>query len=80
VSAGILESVRIGLRRSIFLTKGDRLTLLTLNRQKIPFVGSVEYFDVVFDRGMAWGMHIERVEAGAFGTFTGLYFLLESER
>jgi hypothetical protein len=34
----------------------------------IPFVNSVKYLDVIFDKRMKWNLHIETIEAKAFRT------------
>jgi hypothetical protein len=55
-------------------------SLLTLNGRNIPFVNSVKYLGVIFDKRMTWKLHIETIEAKAFRTFIRLYSLFESER
>jgi hypothetical protein len=40
---------------------------LQLNGRNIPFINSVKYLDVIFDRRMTWGLHIEKTAAKAFG-------------
>jgi hypothetical protein len=55
-------------------------SLLTLNGLDIPFVNSVKYLGVIFDRRMTWRLHIEKIEAKAFRTFIRLYSLFRSER
>jgi hypothetical protein len=81
VNAGILRSMRIRLRRSTFLTKGNRMTLFLHHMDgNIPFVSSVKYLGVMFDKRMTWRLHIETIETKAFRTFIRLYFLFKSER
>jgi hypothetical protein len=70
--------MRIRLRWSTFLTKGDRL--LTLNRRNISFVNSVKYLGVIFDKRMTWRLHIETIEAKAFRTFIRLYSVFKTQR
>jgi hypothetical protein len=53
---------------------------LTLNGRNIPFVNSVKYPGVNFDKKIAWKPHIEIIEARAFRTFIRLYLLFKSER
>jgi hypothetical protein len=55
-------------------------SLLTLNGRNIPFVNSVKYLGVIFDKRITWRLHIERIEAKAFRTFIRLYSLFKSER
>jgi hypothetical protein len=53
---------------------------LTLNGRNIPFVNSVKYLGVIFDkRMMTWRLHIEMIEAKAFRTFNRIYSLIKSE-
>jgi hypothetical protein len=40
-------------------------SLLTLNVRSVPFVNGVGYLGVIFDKGMAWGLHMEMIEARA---------------
>jgi hypothetical protein len=55
-------------------------SLLTLNERNIPFANSVKYLGIIFDKRMAWRLHIETIEAKAFRTFIKLYSLLKNER
>jgi hypothetical protein len=55
-------------------------SLLTLNGRNIPFVNSVKYIYVIFDKRMTWKLHIEAIEAKAFRTFIRLHSLFKSER
>jgi hypothetical protein len=41
----------------------------TLNGRNIPFVNSVKYLGVIFDKKVTWRLHIEMIEAKAFRTF-----------
>jgi hypothetical protein len=76
VAYAALESVykesRLGLRPPD--------SLLTLNGRNIPFVNSVKYLGVIFDKRMTWRLHIETIEAKAFRTAIRLYSLFKSER
>jgi hypothetical protein len=40
---------------------------LQLNGRNIPFVNSVKYLGVIFDRRMTWRLHIEKIAPKAFG-------------
>jgi hypothetical protein len=55
-------------------------SLLTLNGRNIPFVNSVKYLRVIFDKRMTWRLHIEMIKVKAFRTFIKIYSLLKSER
>jgi hypothetical protein len=54
--------------------------LLTLTRRNIPFVNSVKYLGVIFDKRMTWRLHIGTIEAKAFRAFIRLYYLFKSGR
>jgi hypothetical protein len=53
---------------------------LTLNGRHIPFVNSVKYIGVIFDKRVTWRLHIEMIEAKAFRTFIRIYSLFKSEQ
>jgi hypothetical protein len=55
-------------------------SLLTLNGRNIPFVNSVKYLGVIFDKKLTWRLHIEMNEVKAFRTFIKVYSLFKSER
>jgi hypothetical protein len=55
-------------------------SLLTLNGRNIPFVNSVKYLGVIFDKKMTWRLYIETIEGKAFRAFIRLYSLFKSER
>jgi hypothetical protein len=42
---------------------------LTLNGRDIPFVNSIKYLGVIFDKRVTWRLHLEMIEAKAFRTF-----------
>jgi hypothetical protein len=50
------------------------------NGRNIPFVNSVKYLVVIFDRKVTWRLHIKMMEAKAFRTFIRLYSLFKSDR
>jgi hypothetical protein len=52
---------------------------LQLNGWNIPFVKSVEYLGVVFDRRMIWRLHIEKIAAEASGTYIRTYSIFKSK-
>jgi hypothetical protein len=40
----------------------------------------MKYLGVIFDKRIAWRLHIEMIEAKAFRTFIRIYALFENER
>jgi hypothetical protein len=68
--------------RAFYFTRRNRPpdSLLKLNGQNIPFVNSVKYLGVLFDKRMTWRLHIQMIEAKAFRTFIRIYSLFKSER
>jgi hypothetical protein len=52
----------------------------TLNGRDIPFVTSIKYLGVTFDKNVTWRLHIQVIEAKALRTFIRVYFLFKSER
>jgi hypothetical protein len=68
--------------RGIYFSRSPRPpeSLLTLNLRNIPFVNSVNYLGVIFDRRVTWKLHIEMTEAKIFRTFIRVYLLFKSER
>jgi hypothetical protein len=54
-------------------------SLLKLNGRNIPFVNSVKYLGVLFDKRTTWRLHIQMIEAKAFRTFIRIYSLFKSE-
>jgi hypothetical protein len=55
-------------------------TLLTLNGHNIPFVNSIKYLGVIFDKKITRRLHIEMVTTKAYRTFIRLYSLFKSDR
>jgi hypothetical protein len=55
-------------------------SLLTANGRNIPFVNSVKYLGVIFDKRIAWRLRIEMIEAKVFRTFIRIYSLFKSKR
>jgi hypothetical protein len=53
---------------------------LILNGRNIPFVSSIKYLGVIFDKKVTWRLHIEMIEAKACRTFVRIYSLFKSER
>jgi hypothetical protein len=68
--------------RAIYFTHRKRPPdyLLKLNGRHIPFVNSVKYLGVFFDKRMALRLHLQTIAAKAFRTFIRLYSLFKSER
>jgi hypothetical protein len=68
--------------RAIYFTYRNRQPdfLLMLNGRNIPFVNSVKYLGVLFDKRLTWRLHIEMIEVKAFRTFIRIYSLFKSER
>jgi hypothetical protein len=48
---------------------------LTLNGRNIPFINSIKYLSVIFDKKVTWRLQIEMIKAKAFRTFIRLYSL-----
>jgi hypothetical protein len=46
----------------------------------LEVVNLVKYFGIIFDKRITWRLHIEMIEAKAFGRFIRIYSLLKSER
>jgi hypothetical protein len=67
---------------AIYFTRRTRQpdSLLTLNVRNIPFVNSVKYLGVIFDKRMTLRLHIQMIEAKAFRTFIGINSLFKSAR
>jgi hypothetical protein len=67
---------------AIYYTHRNRQpdSLLTLNGWNTPFVNSVKYLGVIFDKRMTWRLHIETIETKVFRKFIKIYSLFKSER
>jgi hypothetical protein len=52
---------------------------LTLNGRNIPFVNSVKYRCIIFDRRITWSLNKEVIAAKAFISFIRVYSLFKSE-
>jgi hypothetical protein len=70
-----------GKTRAMYFSKRRRMLGddLQLNGQNIPFVNSVKYLGVIFDRRMTWRLHIEKIAAKALGTCIGTYSIFRSK-
>jgi hypothetical protein len=68
--------------RMIYFTRRNRPpdSLLKLNGRNIPFVNSVKYLGVLFDKRMTCRLHIQMIEDKIFRTFIRIYSLFKSER
>jgi hypothetical protein len=65
---------------SLYYNEQDlRKSHFTLNGRDIPFVNSVKYLGVIFDK-VTWRLRIEMIEAKAFRKFIRIYSLFKSER
>jgi hypothetical protein len=53
---------------------------LILNGRDIPFVNSIKYLGVTFDKKVTWRLQIQTIEAKAFRTFISVYSLFKSGR
>jgi hypothetical protein len=55
---------------------------MTLTQRELPFINHVKYLGVIFDKRITWRLHIhvQMIEAKAFGTFIRTYSLFTSER
>jgi hypothetical protein len=64
-----------GKTQAIYFSKRRRMPgdELLLNGRNIPFVNSVKYLGVIFDRRMAWRLHIEKPAAKALDTYIRTY-------
>jgi hypothetical protein len=60
-----------GKTQAIYFSKRRRMPGddLQVNGRNIPFVNSVKYLGVIFDRRMTWRSHIEKFAAKALGTY-----------
>jgi hypothetical protein len=54
-------------------------SLLTLNGHNIPFVNSIKYLCMIFDKRITRRLHVETVTRKANRTFIILYYLLKSD-
>jgi hypothetical protein len=50
---------------------------LTLDGKGIPFVNSIKYLGVIFDKKITWRLHIKMIEAKAFRTFIKSIFPIQ---
>jgi hypothetical protein len=72
--------VNEGKAQAIYFSRRFRVPddILQLNGRDIPFVNSVMYLRVAFDRKMTWRHRIEKTVAKAFFTHMRTYFLFKS--
>jgi hypothetical protein len=54
-------------------------TALTMNGRNVPFVNSVIYFRLIFDKRITWRLYIETGTTKAYRTFIKLYSVFKSE-
>jgi hypothetical protein len=67
---------------TIYFTSRNRPpdSLLKLNGRNIPFLNSVKYLEVLFDKRMTWRLHLQMIEAKALRTFIRICSVFKSER
>jgi hypothetical protein len=67
VNAGILKNIKMNEDKTqvMYFTHRNRPpdSLLKLNGRNIPFVNSVKYLGLLFDKRMTWKLHIQMIEA-----------------
>jgi hypothetical protein len=80
VSAGKLKLIKIRPKGFTFPAVVDSLSPILHYGRNSPFVKSVKYFGVIFDKKVTWRLHIEMIEAKTFRTFIRIYSLFKSER
>jgi hypothetical protein len=70
-----------GKTQTIYFSRRRRLPEddLQLNGRNIPFVNSVKYLGVTFDRRMTWRLHIEKTAAKALCTYVRTYSIFKSK-
>jgi hypothetical protein len=71
-----------GKTQAIYFSKRRRIPGddLQLNGRNIPFVNSIKYLGVIFDRRMTWRRpHIEKIAAKALGTYIRTYSVFKSK-
>jgi hypothetical protein len=68
-----------GKTQAIYFSKRCRMPGddLQLNGRNIPFVNSIKYVGVIFDRRMTWRLHIEKTAAKALGTYIRTYSIFK---
>jgi hypothetical protein len=71
-----------GKTQGIYFSHSRRppVSRLTLNGKDIPFIHSITYLGVTFDKKILWRLHIQMIEAKAFRTFIRVYSLFKNER
>jgi hypothetical protein len=70
-----------GKTQAIYFSRRPRLPEddVQLNGRNIPFVNSVKYLGITFDRRMIWRLHIEKTAAKALGTYIRTYSILKNK-
>jgi hypothetical protein len=70
-----------GKSQAIYFSRRRRMpgNDLQLNGRNIPFVNSVEYLGVIFDRKITWRLHIDKTAAKALGTYIRTYSIFKSK-
>jgi hypothetical protein len=70
-----------GKTQAIYFSKRRRMPAndLQLNGRNIPFVNSVKYLGVIFDRRMTLGLHIAKTAAKTLGPYIRTYSIFRSK-
>jgi hypothetical protein len=70
-----------GRSQAIYFSRRSRMPEddLQLNGRNIPFVNSVKYLGVTFDRRMTWRLHIKKTAAKSLGTYIRTYSIFRSK-
>jgi hypothetical protein len=70
-----------GKPRAMYFSKRRRMPRygLQLNGRNIPFLNSVKYLGVIFDKRMPWRWHIEKIAAKALGKYIRTHSILKSK-
>jgi hypothetical protein len=70
-----------GKTQAIYFSRRRRMPrdCLQLNGRNIPYVNSVKYLGVIFDRRMTWRPHIEKTAAKVLWTYIRTYSIFKSK-
>jgi hypothetical protein len=73
--------IREGKIQTIYFSKRRRMpgNDFQLNGRNIPFINSVKYHGVIFDRRMTRRLHTENIAANALGTYIRTYSIFKSK-
>jgi hypothetical protein len=75
------KKINEGKTQAIYFSKRRRVPGddLQLNGRNIPFVNTVKYLGVIFNRRMTWRPHIEKIAAKILGTYFRIYSIFKSK-